>query len=74
MKCDFCEFEDNVSKLNKYGRPDGWVDVIIDNRYNSLHACTKCARIIMLCRSGTSDPEVLKNYFPNLKRKDNNDE
>jgi hypothetical protein len=73
MKCDFCEFEDNVSKLNKYGRPDGWINVIIDNRYNPLYACTKCARIIMLC-TNTSNPEVLKNYFPNLKRKDNNDE
>jgi hypothetical protein len=27
----------------------------------------------MLC-TNTSNPEVLKNYFPNLKRKDNNDE
>ena len=80
MKCDFCEFEDNVSKLNKNKHPNGWTDVKIDNRYNSLHACPKCARMIMLFTfitkrmAGVSDPETLEPFFPDFKRKDNNDE
>lgn len=86
MKCDFCEFEDDVSKLNKYKHPDGWLDVKVTERYNVLHACPKCSRLILLCgfmakrtgaRAGVSaapDPEILEQFFPTFKRKENTDE
>ena len=86
MKCDFCEFEDNVSKSNKYKHPDGWLAVQVHEKYNRLHACPKCARLLMVClymvnRTGarvslsySPDPEELEQFFPNLKRKENTDE
>lgn len=78
MKCDFCEFEDNVSKLNECNMPDGWLAVQVHKKYNLLHACPKCARIILLCGYMTNhteapDGKFLKEYFPNLKRKEDID-
>ncbi len=79
MKCDFCEFEDNVTKPTKYKHPDGWIAVQVNKKYNVLHACPKCARILMICtymanNTEVRDGEVLKKYFPNLKRKDDTDD
>lgn len=86
MKCDFCEFEDNVSKLNKYKHPDGWIAVQVHDNYTKLHACPKCARILLICtamadrigaRAGVSeasDAKLLEKFFPNFKRKEDTDE
>lgn len=79
MKCDFCEFEDKVSKLNKCNLPDGWLAVQVHKKYNLLHACPKCARMIMVCNFMTNyaearEGDALKPFFPNLKRKEDTEE
>lgn len=82
MKCDFCEFEDNVSKLNECNMPDGWLAVQVHKKYNVLRACPKCARILIICTfmanyneaNKAYDGDALKQFFPNLKRKDDIDE
>lgn len=86
MKCDFCEFEDNVTKPTKYKHPDGWLEVQVHDKYTRLRACPKCTRIILICafmadRTGARagvveapDPEILKQFFPNFKRKEDTNE
>lgn len=49
MKCDFCDFEDNESKLNDEKVHSGkWLKVVISKEYENLKACPKCARLILL--------------------------
>lgn len=76
MKCDFCDFEDNVTKPTKFEHPDGWINIQVHAKYNVLRACPKCARMLMACKFMTvsPDPDVLKKFFPNLKRKEDTDE
>lgn len=76
MKCDFCEFEDNVSKLKDCKHSDSWLTVQVHEKYNFLHACPKCARMLIACKFMTvlHDPDVLKKFFPNFKKKEDTDE
>ena len=70
MKCDFCEFEDNVSKLNKEGHPDKWLKVKIPD-YEALEACPKCARLILMatyiCDLSKYHDNPFKHNKPNVE-------